>query len=172
MPQSRFSSIAPTHGEIIPEFLPVLRPDRIPCGHIPPVVLTESENLNFKKFLIVVAVAVVAIVTYKLLTRIDYSNPVTVATGFTKAMKSHNTGRASAYVVPSQAAEWRQSIDEKLDGMKSGATENYFDHIPADPGFAAPVTIAGKSVAVSADKSFSLPMTQVDGKWYVESMPF
>ena len=56
--------------------------------------------------------------------------------------------------------------------MKSGATDNYFDHIPADPGFAAPVTIAGKSVAVSADKSFNLPMTQVDGKWYVESMPY
>ncbi len=122
--------------------------------------------------MIVVAVAVVLIAGYKFITRIDYTNPVAVATGFTKAMKAHNTSKASTYVLPAQSAEWLKDTDEKLDGMKEGATEIYFDHIPDAPAFAAPVTVAGKSTIASADKSFTLPMAQVDGKWYVMSMPF
>jgi len=51
--------------------------------------------------------------------------------------------------------------------MRSGAKERFFERIPETPEFSAPVTTAGKTMVVSADKQYSLEMTQVDGKWYV-----
>jgi hypothetical protein len=121
--------------------------------------------------MIVVVIAVIAIAGYKYITRVDYSNPVSVATAFTKAMKAHNTSKASAYIAPAQAEDWLKAADDRIGSMKSGATEAYFERIPSDPAFAAPVTVAGKSVVVSADKSYSLGMSQVDGKWYVSTNP-
>jgi len=123
--------------------------------------------MNFKKVLIAVVAVVIVIVAWQMLTRVDRGNPVAVATAFTKALKNKDTSSASKYYVPDKADAWRQQTDDKLSGMRSNATEMYFEHIPAAPAFTAPVTAAGKTTIVSGDKSYSLEMTQVDGKWYV-----
>ena len=128
--------------------------------------------MNFKKLMIAVAAIVVIIVVWKLATRTDHSNPVAVATAFTKAMKAKDTGAAAKYYVPDKADEWRQQTDERLGGMKSGSEERFFEHIPATPAFSPPVTTAGKTMVVSGDKNFSLEMTQIDGKWYVAKTDF
>ena len=71
---------------------------------------------------------------------------------------------AASFYVPDEAEAWQ----ENLNGMKSGATERYFERIPANPGFGAPVTSkTGVTTLQSADKSFSVEMKQLDGKWYV-----
>jgi hypothetical protein len=123
--------------------------------------------VNFKKVLIVVAVLAVVIVVYKFATRVDRSNPVAVATAFTKAMKKSDTSTASSFYVPSKADAWKEATDDKLSTMKGQATEMMLDHIPDSPAFTPPVTVAGKTMIVSADKSFALEMSQIDGKWYV-----
>ena len=123
--------------------------------------------MNFKKVLIA-AVAVVAVIAlWQVLTRVDRKNPVAVATAFSKALKSKDTGAASKYYLPDKADQWREDTDNRLQGMRSNAMDMYFERIPAKPEFTAPVTVAGKTMIVSADKSYSLEMTQVDGKWYV-----
>src|SRR5206468_9433589 len=101
----------------------------------------------------------VLIAVWKMVTRIDRSNPVAVATAFTKAMKGKDTGKASGYYLPDKADEWRQQTDERLQSMKSGSEQRFFEHIPAAPEFTSPVTAAGKTMIVSGDKAFSLEMT-------------
>jgi hypothetical protein len=128
--------------------------------------------MNFKKLLIAVAAVVLIIVVWKLATRTDRSNPVAVATAFTKAIKGKDAAAASRYYVPDKADQWRQQTEEHFQGMKSGAEQRFFERIPAAPEFAPPVTAAGKTMIVSGDKSFSLEMTQIDGKWYVAKTDF
>jgi len=128
--------------------------------------------MNFKKLMIAVAAVVVLIAVWKMATRTDRSNPVAVATAFTKAMKGNNPSKASGYYVPDKAEEWRQQTEEKISGMKSGAEQRFFEHIPAAPEFTAPVSVAGKTMIVSGDKNFSLEMTQIDGKWYIAKTDF
>jgi hypothetical protein len=41
------------------------------------------------------------------------------------------TGAASHYYAPDQAHQWRQQADERLQGMKSGSEQRFFEHIPA-----------------------------------------
>jgi hypothetical protein len=123
--------------------------------------------MNFKKLMIAVVAVVVIIAVWKFATRVDHSNPVAVATAFTKAMKKNDTSAASKYYLPEQAQAWREQTDEQISGMKSGAEARYFEHIPDAPNFSAPVTAAGKTMIVSADKSFSLEITQINGQWYV-----
>ena len=129
--------------------------------------------MNFKKLLIAVAAVVVIIAVYKFATRIDHSNPVSVATGFTKAMKNRNTSAASKYYTPDQAGTWLESTDNYLYNMKGGAMDRFYDRIPADPGFGAPVTAPdGKTRVVSADKNYWVEVAQIDGKWYVTRTDF
>ena len=123
--------------------------------------------MNFKKLMIAVVAVVVVIAIWKFATRVDHSNPVAVATAFTKAMKKNDTSTASKYIIPDQAQTWRETTDEQISGMKSGAEARYFELIPDAPNFSAPVTAAGKTMIVSADKAFSLEMSQVNGQWYV-----
>jgi hypothetical protein len=125
-----------------------------------------KAQVNFKKVLIVVAIVVVAIVSFKYFTRVDRTNPSAVATAFTKAMKSKNTDAASGFVIPDQSAAWLAKTDEKLSGMKSGAKERYFERFPETLEFGTVATAAGKSTIKNAD-GFELEMSQVDGKWYV-----
>lgn len=125
--------------------------------------------MNLKKVLIA-AVAVIAVIAiYKMLTRVDHGNPIAVATAFTKAMKSKDTSTASKYVVPAKSESWLEATDDKIDRLKTNASEIYFEHLPENPQFSAPVTAAGKTIVVSADKAFTLEMTQIDGKWYVDN---
>jgi hypothetical protein len=128
--------------------------------------------MNFKKLLIAVVAVALVIVVWKLATRIDRSNPVAVATAFTKALRAKDTSAASGYFVPDKAAQWREQADERLGSMKSGAEERFMERIPSAPEFTSPVTSAGKTTIVSGDKGFSLEMTQIDGKWYVAKTDF
>jgi len=113
--------------------------------------------------LIVVPLAVL-IVGYQYFTKVDRSDAIKVATAFTKALHSKNLGTAAGYYTPADAQAWRENID----GMRSGSSDRYFERIPADPAFTAPVTSkAGITTITSGDKNFSLEMKQIDGKWYV-----
>jgi hypothetical protein len=125
--------------------------------------------VNFKKLLIVVAIVVAVIGTYKFLNRIDHSNPAAVATAFTKAMKKQDTATAAGFYVPDQADAWRTKIDDKVSGMRSGAKERYFERIPDAPAFGAVTSAAGKSSIASSDAQFTLQMSQIEGRWYVAS---
>jgi hypothetical protein len=59
-----------------------------------------------------------------------------------------------------------------MGGMKSGAKERFRERIPAEPAFTPVVTDPkGVSTIQSADKSFSMEMKRVDGKWYVSRGP-
>ena len=112
---------------------------------------------------IVVPIAVI-ILAWQYFSKVDRSDPVKVATAFTKALHSKNLSSAASFYVPNEAEAWR----ENLDGMKSGATERYFERIPGDPAFGAPVTSKeGVTTLQSADKSWTVEMKQLDGKWYV-----
>ena len=128
--------------------------------------------MNFKKFLIGVAAAIVLIALYQFFTRVDRSNPVAVATAFTKAMKGKDFDAASKFMVPDQASAWRSSAEEKVSGMKSGSKASYYENIPEAPAFSAPVTAAGVTTIASADKNYTLEIKQIDGKWYVAKPPF
>jgi len=128
--------------------------------------------VNFKKLMIGVVAVVVLICVWQFFTRVDRSNPVAVATAFTKALKGRDTGRASKFYIPDQAAAWREKTDDSVHTMRSGATERLFERIPDAPAFSEPVTAAGKTIVVSADKSFALEMKQIDGKWYVAKTDF
>jgi hypothetical protein len=152
------------------------RPDTVGVVVLPPRVFfrllasfpfTESEPLNFKKLMVVVAVVVVLITAYKLMTRVDHTDPVKVATAFTKAMKGKDSSSASKYWVPAEAQAWRESTDSTWDSMKANQTEMYFDRIPSDPAFGPPVTTPAGTTVTSSDKQWTLHMTQIDGKWYV-----
>ena len=128
--------------------------------------------MNFKKLLIGIAAAVVLISVYKFFTRIDRTNPVAVATAFTKAMKGKDVGAASDFIVPDQASTWRASTEENVSGLRSGAKERFYERIPESPEFTQPVTTAGVTTIASADKGFQLEIKQIDGKWYVVKPPF
>ena len=128
--------------------------------------------MNFKKLMIAVAAVVVLIVVWKFFTRIDRSNPAAVATAFTKALKAQDSGGASSFIVPDQQAAWRQKLDDNTTSMRSGTMERFFERIPASPTFGAPVTVGGKTMMIASDKSFSMEMKQIDGKWYVVKTDF
>ena len=128
--------------------------------------------MNFKKLMIAVVAVAVIIVIYKFATRVDHSDPIKVATGFTKALKGRNTATASKYYAPDESAAWLEKTDNDLYNMKGGAMDRFYDRIPAAPDFTAPVTAAGKTKVVSADKTFWLEIAQVNGKWYVSKTDF
>jgi len=123
--------------------------------------------MNLQKVIVIAVIAAVLIGAYQFFTRVDRTNPAAVATAFTKALKSKNTSKASSYYVPDQAKEWRAKADASIEGMKSGQTDRYYEGLPDSPEFGTPVDVDGKKVISLADKSFSLEMVQIDGKWYV-----
>ena len=125
--------------------------------------------MNFKHVLIIVAVAIVAIVGFKFFTRLDRSDPMVVANGFTSEMKSRDLPGASEFVAPDLRAAWLEAQTKRLDSMKSGATENYFAAIPETPGYVAPAAggAGGKMKLLSSDKTYTLELAQVEGLWYV-----
>jgi hypothetical protein len=125
--------------------------------------------VNFKKFMLLIAAAVVLLAGYELLTHVNRKDPVAVATAFAKALKHKDTSSASKYYLPDKAAAWREKTDSDVDGMRSGTMERFFERIPDAPAFSSPVTVAGKTVITSADKNYRLEMTQIDGKWYVSN---
>jgi len=88
-----------------------------------------------------------------------------------KAVKNKDADKASTFWVPDQAESWRVATADSWDHMKANATELYFDRIPADPAFGAPVTTpAGLTTIQSGDKSLTLEMKQIGGNWYVAKM--
>jgi hypothetical protein len=112
---------------------------------------------------IVVPLAIV-IVAWQFYSKVDRTDPIKVATAFTKALHSKNVSGAAKYFVPDQAQSW----EDDFGTMKSGATERYFERIPAEPAYGAPVTSKeGVTTVQTADKQYSLEMKQIDGKWYV-----
>ncbi len=132
---------------------------------------TPKANLNFKKLLIVLAAVAVFFAGWKFFTRIDRTDAIAVATAFTKALDANDTSKASNFFVPAEAATFQQNTDDLIASMKSGAKERFFERIPDAPAFTPPVTLAGKTAIVSGDKTFTLEMTQLDGKWYVSKLP-
>jgi hypothetical protein len=124
--------------------------------------------VNFKKLMLIVIPLAVLIIGYQWLTKVDHSDPVAVATAFTKNLRSGDNSKAAKYYVPAESAAWEESVTY----MKSGARDRFRERIPAEPGFSAPVTsAAGVTTVSSADKAYSLEMKQVDGKWYVAKVP-
>ena len=128
--------------------------------------------VNFKKLLIIIAAVVVLVCVWKFFTRVDRSNPVAVATAFTKAMKKQDTSTASKFYLPEKADEWRQKTDDAIQAMRSGTMASFFERIPDAPTFTAPITAAGKTVITTADKAFAVEITQIDGKWYISKTNF
>ena len=113
------------------------------------------------------AVAIL-IAGYKYLTRVDRTNAVQVATAFTKALKSKDVSTAANYFEPAGAEAWT----EGFGGMRSGATERFYERVPSDPQFGAVETSTkGVTTIQSADKSYTLEMKQIDGKWFVSKVP-
>ena len=116
---------------------------------LPLFSLAERTVLNFQKLLLIVIPLAILIVAWQWFTRIDRTNAVEVATAFTSALKSGNTSAAAKFYDPAGADAWQ----EKIDAMKSGATERLLDWLPAEPAFTAPVTSPGGVTTVaSADK--------------------
>jgi hypothetical protein len=129
--------------------------------------LTESETVNFKKLMLIVVPLAVLLVGYKYMTKVDRSDPAKVGTAFAKALKANNISKAGSYYTPSTVEAWR----DEVGGMRSGAAERYRERVPADPQFGPPVSAAGLTTITSTDKSYTLQMQQVDGKWYVSNAP-
>lgn len=134
--------------------------------------------MNFKHILIIVAVVVLGIVGFKFFTRLDRTDPMAVANGFTAQMKDRDFDGASDFVAPDLRAAWLEETNKRFDTMKSGAMENYFANVPETPGFAAapvlpgkPAPAAGKMNLLSSDKTYGLELTQVEGEWYVAKAP-
>jgi hypothetical protein len=124
--------------------------------------------VNFKKLMLIVIPVAVLIVGYQWLTGVDRSDPIAVATAFSKNLKSGNISSAAKFYVPAEAEAWEESATY----MKSGARERFRERIPANPEFTAPVTTpAGVTTISSADKVYALEMKQLDGKWYVAKVP-
>ncbi|MEA2711682.1 MAG: hypothetical protein QOF78_4283 [Phycisphaerales bacterium] len=124
--------------------------------------------MNFKKLMLIVIPVAVLIVGYQWLTGVDRSDPIAVATAFSKNLKSGNISSAAKFYVPAEAEAWEESATY----MKSGARERFRERIPANPEFTAPVTTpAGVTTISSADKVYALEMKQLDGKWYVAKVP-
>jgi hypothetical protein len=124
--------------------------------------------VNFKKLMLIVIPLAVLIIGYQWMTKVDRSDPIQVATAFTKNLKSGDVSKAAKYFVPTEAEAWEESATY----MKSGARERFQERIPADPAFSAPVTTAaGVTTISSADKAYALEMKQIDGKWYVAKVP-
>src|SRR5947207_952790 len=129
-----------------------------PRAFVPPNALTESEPLNFKKLMLIVIPLALVLAGWQYFSKVDRSDPVKVANAFAKALHSKNTGTAANYYMPEEAQAWR----ENLDSMRSGASERYFERVPADANFGAPTTSkAGVTVLQSADKTFAVEMKQV-----------
>jgi hypothetical protein len=134
--------------------------------------------MNFKHILIIVAVAIVGIVAFKFFTKTDRSDPMAVANGFTAQIKDRDFEGAAEFMAPDARAAWLEATNKRFETMKSGSMDNYFASIPAEPGFTAappvkgaPALPADKMNVVSADRSYSLELAQVDGDWYVAKAP-
>lgn len=124
--------------------------------------------MNFQKLLLIVIPLAILIVAWQWFTRIDRTNAVEVATAFTSALKSGNTSGAAKFYDPEGVSAWQ----ERIDSMKSGATERLLDWLPEEPAFTAPVTSpAGVTTVASADKQYILTMKQIEGDWYVSKTP-
>ena len=125
--------------------------------------------MNFKHVLIIVGVLALGLVSWKFFSRLDRSDPIAVADGFTAAMKGQDIEEASSYFPPDQAEAWREKQQARVDSMKSGATTNYFDGIPATPGYTLPAAGAdgSKLLLTSTDKSFTVEMGKIEDEWFV-----
>jgi hypothetical protein len=124
--------------------------------------------VNFKKLMLIFVPLIALVIGYQWLTRIDRTDPVKVATAFAKALKANDLSKASSFYVPDKAEAWREGVHS----MKGGATERLLERIPAEPGFAAPATSAAGVTSISTpDKTYTLEMQQVEGKWYVSKAP-
>lgn len=128
--------------------------------------------MNFSKVLVFGAIAAVVIGAIMFFTRTDYTDPIGVATAFTKALKAEDTSKASKYYLPDKAESWKTAADERLEGMKSGEHTRFLEGIPSDPQFGAPSKdAAGVTTVQSSDNALTLGMTEVAGKWYVSQSP-
>jgi hypothetical protein len=128
--------------------------------------------MNFAKVLVFGAIAAVVIGAIMFFTRTDYTDPIAVATAFTKALRAENTAKASKYYLPEKAETWKAAADERLGGMKSGEHDRFFDALPSDPAFGAAIKDAkGMTTVKSSDNELTLGLTEVDGKWYVSQSP-
>jgi len=129
--------------------------------------------MNFKKVMVLFVPLAALFVGYLYFTRLDHTDPIAVATAFTKALKANNISSASSYVLPDKAAAWRTGANDTLDKLKSGSMAALFEGIPATPGFTSinPKSPPGTLSLQSADKTFNLEMTQLTGKWYVSKAP-
>jgi len=127
--------------------------------------------MNFKKFLLAVLAVVIVVVGWQLLTRVDRSNPIAVATAFTKALKARDTGKASGFVAPDKAATWRTAADENIQHMRTGTMDRFFEAIPSAPVFTLPASLADNITLESADKGIKLDLTRITGKWYIAKAP-
>ena len=129
---------------------------------------SEHSKVNFKKLMLIVVPLALLVVGYQYLTGVNHGDAVEVAKAFTKAMKAGDLSAAGKYYVPAEAEAWEGSFT----GMKSGARERFRERIPADPAFTPATTDAkGVTTVSSADKSYSLEMKQIDGRWYVARNP-
>lgn len=123
--------------------------------------------MNFPKLMVIVGVFALVIGAFVYFTSVDHSDPASVATAFTKAMKKQDTKAASALWVPEKADAWRTAMDAKIDGMKTGSFTSYFERIPADPVFTTPAGAAGTVTMQSVEQDITLELTQFEEKWYV-----
>jgi hypothetical protein len=90
--------------------------------------------VNFKKLMLIVIPLAVLIIGYQWLTKVDHSDPVAVATAFTKNLRSGDNSKAAKYYVPAESAAWEESVTY----MKSGARDRFRERIPAEPASAPP----------------------------------
>jgi len=137
--------------------------------------------MNIKIVLIVLAVVALAFAGWKFSRRVDRSDPIAVATAYTKALKAQNVEGAAKYYLPDKADAWREATDDSIAKMRSNAMKVFFEAIPGEPNFSAPTaapvvkgapkSAPGASVVQSADKSLTLEMTQISGNWYVSKGP-
>jgi len=122
--------------------------------------------VNLKKALLIFVPLVLLFLGYKHFTKVDRSDPVAVATAFTKALRGNDISAASSFYDPASADAWREGIDT----MRSGASERLMERVPESPTFAAPVT--SKAGVTTIDSGgYVLEMKQLDGKWYVIKAP-
>jgi predicted negative regulator of RcsB-dependent stress response len=104
--------------------------------------------------------------------RVDQTNPNTVATAFVKALKAENLKRAASLWVPADAAAWRESAEKQVQQMHSSTYATFFASLPAAPVFVSTHNAKGPAneQTLSCD-STTLNLRQIDGKWYVCKAP-
>jgi hypothetical protein len=132
--------------------------------------------MNFTKILLIVVPIGLLFGGWLYMHHVDRSDPVAVATAFTKAMKNNDLVTASSYYVPERAEAWRSSTDDALSRLKSGPSRIFFDGIPGSPVFVTVAPKAGKAVnpdqmSLQSSEGYALDMTRSTGKWYVSRSP-